>query len=60
MKVGDLVRLKTILYNDAPIGLIISIDHHPLVPSPIKVQWIDGNYDQYRSANELEVVSESR
>lgn len=59
MKVGDLVRLKTSRFiNVAPIGLIVNIDHHPRVPSPIKVQWLESGYIQYRNMNELEVVND--
>ena len=57
MKVGDLVRIKS-RFRNAPIGLIVSIDHHPRNAAPVKVQWLDGNYDQYRNMNELEVVSD--
>jgi hypothetical protein len=57
MKVGDLVRIKS-RFRNAPIGLIVSIDHHPRNAAPVKVQWLDGNYDQYRNMNELEVVND--
>jgi hypothetical protein len=74
VKVGDLVRLKDyttapiglsgelrdwwLAKFRASIGLIVSIDHHPRNAAPVKVQWLDGNYDEYRNMNELEVVSD--
>ena len=63
MKVGDLVRFESAYPshpNPGTIGLVIDIDHHPRNAAPVKVQWIDGNYDQYRNMNELKAVSESR
>ena len=59
MKVGDLVRLNLYVRGiPAPMGLIVGIDHHPRNAAPVKVQWLNGNYDQYRNMNELEVVSD--
>jgi hypothetical protein len=65
VKVGDLVRLKDPLFR-ASIGLIVDIDQQPFNRlhngDLIKVQWLGNQckYDQYRSAKELEVISESR
>ena len=57
MKVGDLVRL--IGPPTSPIGLVVGTyyGHH----RRIKVHWLGrSNYVQYRSMNDLEVISESR
>ena len=60
MKIGDLVRIKS-RFRNAPVGLIVSIDHHPLRTAPLKVQWFGSrNYVQYRGLNELEVINENR
>ena len=61
MKVGDLVRLKSLrTRRGRQFGLVIDIDHHPLNAAPVKVQWLESGYIQYRNMNELEVISENR
>ena len=65
MKIGDLVRMKDRLFR-VSIGLIVDIEQQPVIRlhngDLIKVQWLGNQckYDQYRSAKELEVISESR
>ena len=59
MKIGDLVRLKNLrTRRGRRFGLIINIDHRPLNAAPVKVQWLENGYIQYRNMNELEVVSD--
>ena len=65
MKIGDLVRMKDPLFR-VSIGLIVDIEQQPVIRlhngDLIKVQWLGNQckYDQYRSATELEVISEGR